>query len=306
MTTQYEPTEEDVNIIAHQLKRRQITKPVKILRRCRWGYPMVSLAGCAHRKSYHDPNTTVEQQQKSSKFHKEAREQKIQRQKQEEEEIKDERPIKKQKLDQSGNYKGIKGDEEAPESNKPKKKRQSFIPVPGTMVWLTCPKVRLAIDKVEENGALNVLRQIYDKEPKELYDSHDAYANFLRKEMNDDQLFVQWKSANQVLDKSKIEEIPYQRYGNAGQRIQHSLKCLHAHVADFLGGCYEDKTAQRGWELANHLNEEGKVEDIEDLCEQKLPPITEAYLSTLDCSEGCAKCDAYSKSSLYSKITSYY
>lgn len=218
------PLESDINIITHQLKKESLIPPEKILFRCKYGYPVVTLAGCA-------------------------------------------------------------------------KKKQGEI-VPGTLVWLTCPRRTQLVSHLEQSKFLKKLENEYIvNHSDDLKNSHENFRNFLKKHIERER-YVKWVSANTVVNPdTPDEEIPLKRFGNAGVSAEVSVKCMHAHVAGFTGG-NDDPVARRGiQEVANNYIKD--IEDIEDIYKKAKEEGDNSLRHIMDCPSNCVVCDAYPKEARY-------
>ena len=149
------------------------------------------------------------------------------------------------------------------------------------MVWLTCPRYRESISKLEEAKLTQELQKKIDEEEgdykKYLLDSNDNYKKWLEESgyISKEQ-FKKWISGNRKPEyfDEKEEKIKPKRFGNTGVAMESSIKCLHAHSAVHLAGI-EDKIGEIAFKTAIEKYGE-KEKDIEDL--------------GLDCPSSCIRC----------------
>lgn len=103
-------------------------------------------------------------------------------------------------------------------------------PFPTTL-WLTCPYLVEAVSRLESAGWIGRLSRemIADSTTAEqLREAHEAAAR-LRQEL----LSPAMARALEAVSPRAVERL--MRTGVAGARHRHSVKCLHAHLADYLG-----------------------------------------------------------------------
>mmetsp|Transcript_9026 Transcript_9026/g.33286 ORF Transcript_9026/g.33286 Transcript_9026/m.33286 type:complete len:302 (-) Transcript_9026:2470-3375(-) len=222
-----DPTEEDNIIISHQLRKESITPPEKVLFRCKYGYPAVTLAGCA-------------------------------------------------------------------------KKKQGTI-VPGTLLWLTCPRRSNLVSHLEQTKFLKDLENEYIVEKsQDLVTSHENFRAHMRGVL-DRERYVKWVSSNSVKDPEvKEEDIPVKRYGNAGVSAAVSVKCMHAHVAGFTAGV-DDPVARRGIQetALRHITD---IEDIEDVLKTAQEEGDDSLRHLMDCPAKCVLCSSLPRDHKYRRL----
>jgi hypothetical protein len=156
------------------------------------------------------------------------------------------------------------------------KKKKEFIP--GTLFWLTCPRVRDLISHIESEGFTQELQEeINDDKPlkSEILKSNDDFTKWVHENyLTNDEQFALWISANREKDIKKAVQV---RFHNGGVSVPESIKCLHAHSSAYLGGV-KDEVAKRAFE---QVQKREKIQgDIEDL-------------HLLDCPSNCIKCQSY-------------
>ena len=158
-----------------------------------------------------------------------------------------------------------------------------FDPVPGTLFWLTCPRVNEFVSRLEHAGFLQELKKKYCESESglsELKNAHSNYSEFLKEFLSDDlSVFSRWATSNQVLEMPKdgkdINPKLVRRYGNAGDAYPNSIKCLHSHITSYLIGV-DDVIGKETFEKALLEN------DIEDI-----------GIRSLECKKGCVKCETF-------------
>lgn len=174
--------------------------------------------------------------------------------------------------------------------------------VPGTLVWITCPRVRDLVSKIEITH-LDQVRNVFgliDEEGnaspakhaeqgrKDLLQSHANYAEWLQNShMLTDDEFYMWQTTRA---KSKdANAVPHEvvRYGNGGSSNPLFIKCLHAHTSALLAGSKdlvgkETFRLLKKTELKDNPDIKEGVTDMEDL-------------HVLDCPSNCIRCKSYEK-----------
>lgn len=159
--------------------------------------------------------------------------------------------------------------------------------MPGTLVWLTCPRRIHLVSKVEETKFLKELeREYHGKEQSELEKSHEGFESFLKGLIGKER-YKRWLSANTAQGDDSIQDIVPKRHGNAGVSARGSVKCMHAHVAAFTAGA-EDPVARRGIQQVakHHIHD---VPDMEDLLKEA-DNDDDKMRALMDCPAGCVQC----------------
>ncbi len=114
--------------------------------------------------------------------------------------------------------------------NRPINTEVEAITVFPTVFWLTCSHLKRLVSQLESNGMIGEIEAKIEEDPDfaaAVKESHIAHAN-LRQNLVPDEV-------KQVLAKNYPKE--YQvltETGVGGIRSRHGVKCLHAHLADFL------------------------------------------------------------------------
>lgn len=159
-------------------------------------------------------------------------------------------------------------------------KKKSFVP--GTLLWLTCPRVSHFISKIEEKKYTQELQEEIDENEEsnlkdELLKSNDVFKQWVfDNDLLSKEDFSKWISSNKETD---LEKAVQNRFHNTGVSVDTSIKCLHAHTAVYLSGI-EDKVGKLAVQKVKETN--NLVGDIEDL-------------SILDCPEDCVQCGKFTK-----------
>jgi len=244
-----EVSNDDAYALLHQIgNARTMNAPKKIISRCKYGYPTVTLVTNTEKGQKHTKVSTAEVNEK--------------------------------------------------EQSKIEKQQETL---PGTLLWLTCPRIKNFISKLESVGFLSSLQEKLNKDPEfqaKVLKDNESYKNWLKGNIDvllTAEMYVRWMSGNRQSDPSLVESVKQTRYGNAGVTVALSIKCLHAHLATFLSGipdeigriAYEKAVIEFKDELEismsttdgdkiNVKNNEKKLE-IEDL-------------HLLDCLPSCVKC----------------
>ncbi|KAL0477208.1 trehalose-phosphate phosphatase D [Acrasis kona] len=200
-----------------------------------------------------------------------------------------------------------------------KKSKPTMEFVPGTLMWLTCPRIRDYVSKLEADiSTFNSIRRhfgiVKDTDDSEehvnvdnlvkLHESFDNYNKWLIEHENllSYEEFLLWVSANshriphqddedeaaepqENQKKRKREradvniEDIQQRFGNAGVGERDAIKCIHAHTGPFLAGV-DDHVGRFVYGKASE-----KVKDLEGDIED--------IENALDCRSDCIKCKIY-------------
>ncbi len=108
--------------------------------------------------------------------------------------------------------------------------KETELSIFPTTFWLTCPKLKYMIDKLENQGLIDKFQQkmVNDKKfAEQIKKAHQEYANYRLK----------------LIDNNKLEEIK-EKYDGQYQVLKKSgvggilefsgIKCLHTHYADYL------------------------------------------------------------------------
>jgi hypothetical protein len=186
--------------------------------------------------------------------------------------------------------------------------------LPGTFVWLTCPRVRELVSRLEGGDryaaeefssirlkfGASVLQQSQkvkkekamlkesatksmsneEKSSEELQQTHKNYEQWLldNKLLTKDEL-AQWATSNKAQTHEERSKYLQTRFSNAGMSSPHAIKCLHSHVGPYMAGA-NDLVGKETFDRAMKLVErtEGDIEDIE---------------SALDCRSNCITCRKY-------------
>ncbi|SDM08385.1 DUF501 domain-containing protein [Halarsenatibacter silvermanii] len=101
-----------------------------------------------------------------------------------------------------------------------------------TTYWLTCPRLKSRVQKLEDEGLLDRLteKEKSDEEfARAVQRAHEEYAQ-KRRSLMDEKL---WKKAAE-LSRDVIEVL--KNSGVGGIRTEKGLKCLHTHLAHYLAG----------------------------------------------------------------------
>jgi len=122
-------------------------------------------------------------------------------------------------------------------------KKKEYLP--GTLLWLTCPRASHFISKIEEKKYTQELQKEVDSENSdlrgELLKSNDIFTKWIfDQDLLTKEEYSKWISSNKEKD---IEKAVQNRFHNTGVSVKDSIKCLHAHTAVYLSGI-EDKIGQ--------------------------------------------------------------
>lgn len=140
--------------------------------------------------------------------------------------------------------------------------------VPGTLVWITCPRVKQLISSLESR---HIMHSLPIHNAKDLKESNQRYVEWLKKSglLNEEE-YEHWETAN------KCDGVQ-RRFGNSGSANQSHIKCLHAHVAVYMIGI-EDHAGKEAYEyMKKEINNEEKGGSFNDL----------------DCPKDCIECSKF-------------
>lgn len=159
-------------------------------------------------------------------------------------------------------------------------KKKEFIP--GTLLWLTCPRVSHFISQIEEKKYTQELQEDIDENEKstlktDLLKSNDEFKKWVfENDLLTKEEFSKWISSNKS---TELDKAVQNRFHNTGVSVDTSIKCLHAHTAVYLSGI-EDEVGKLAVKKVIETNK--IVGDIEDL-------------NVLDCPKDCVQCEKFTK-----------
>lgn len=146
-------TERDFQIVKRQLRRGKISRPARVLRRCVWGYPQLTFA--FSRAGASAPATTATSTAATETGGRSAGDA-------------DNKPIAAadDAIDSSSSAGAAGATHSSPGTAAAAAPGQASSDVqysdqhlPGTLIWLTCPRVRDMVSKWESRGGISTLRQ---------------------------------------------------------------------------------------------------------------------------------------------------
>jgi len=107
-------------------------------------------------------------------------------------------------------------------------KRGLWVPFP-TLFWLAAPSLVKAVDQLESEGWIGRLREaLVGDVAEQMHQAHREHAR-LRMQLCNRVHLEEMKRQNPALVEVVAET------GVGGMRRQEGVKCLHAHLADYLG-----------------------------------------------------------------------
>ena len=248
--------DKDFAIILKQLgrKRTHTSMPDKILRRCKWGYPQVTLMKQSPRKQ----RDTVTVRKKKQQEHREPNDEQ-----------------------QSTLVNSTLVWLTCPRI----RELVGFLEFDKMMFEKIRSHFGVA-DGDEKKISVHQLLQVQEKDldvqriekgRQMLMQSHKNFETFLETLLSPEEMSV-WRTGKE----NSTQEQPTIRYGNGGSRNPYTIKCLHAHVAALLAGSQDlvgMHVVQKLFEMIE-TKENRKIGDIEDLHE-------------LDCPSGCVRCKQF-------------
>mmetsp|Transcript_19023 Transcript_19023/g.27031 ORF Transcript_19023/g.27031 Transcript_19023/m.27031 type:complete len:334 (-) Transcript_19023:21-1022(-) len=123
-----------------------------------------------------------------------------------------------------------------------------------TMYWITCPKLRVRISQLEEDGMLQTMEQRLAADPEALQRMEEAHVEYSRDRWllltESDRIEVTTRGWDKSLNRSGIAGI---------LRHPQSIKCLHCHVAHYLADPLRSKNIVGQWVMEAILPHEHSI-----------------------------------------------
>ena len=111
-----------------------------------------------------------------------------------------------------------------------------------TMYWITCPKLRILISQLEENGIVLTMEQRLASNPEALQRMEEAHVAYSRDRWllltESDRIEVTTRGWDKSLNRSGIAGI---------LRYPQTIKCLHCHAAHYLADPFHSNNIVGQW-----------------------------------------------------------